>query len=90
MLLNEIFRVFVCLFLGNAVDAFHVLPVPGSVIGLVLLYIKLSWLGEAPQPLGQLADHMLGWLVSFAAFAGCQSASAADSTAPNTRKNLPR
>jgi holin-like protein len=62
MLLTEIFRVFVFLFIGNAVDAFHVLPVPGSVIGLILLYANLCWLGEIPKPLGQLADHLLGWL----------------------------
>ncbi|HME23450.1 MAG TPA: CidA/LrgA family protein [Acetobacteraceae bacterium] len=35
------------------------LPVPGPVIALVLLYANLTWLGRIPENLGALADRIL-------------------------------
>ena len=61
-MLEEIARLFVCFALGEILSRSGLLPFPGSVIGLVLLYINLMILGRLPAALGTLADNVLGFL----------------------------
>ena len=61
-MLEEIARLFVCFALGEILSRSGLLPFPGSVIGLVLLYAHLLILGRLPAALGILADNVLGFL----------------------------
>ena len=61
-MLEEIARLFVCVAFGEILSRSGVLPFPGSVIGLVLLYTNLVILGRLPAALGTLADSVLGLL----------------------------
>lgn len=61
-MLEEIARLFVCFALGEILSRSGLLPFPGSVIGLVLLYANLLILGRLPAALGILADNVLGFL----------------------------
>jgi holin-like protein len=55
----EISRVLCCLALGEIVSRFSPIPLPGSVLGLLLLFGWLWHLGRVPPNLGSLADRML-------------------------------
>ena len=59
-MLEAVARVLVWLGLGEILMRLGVLPVPGPVTGLVLLYTDLTWHGRLPDDLGQLADRLLG------------------------------
>ncbi len=61
-MLEEIARLFVCFALGEILSRSGLLPFPGSVTGLVLLYANLLILGRLPAALGTLADNVLGFL----------------------------
>ncbi len=61
-MLEEIARLFVCFAFGETLSRSGLLPFPGSVIGLVLLYANLLILGRLPAALGALADNVLGFL----------------------------
>ena len=61
-MLEEIARLFVCFALGEILARSGLLPFPGSVIGLVLLYANLLILGHLPLALGTLADNILSFL----------------------------
>ncbi len=61
-MLEEIARLFMCFALGEILSRTGLLPFPGSVIGLVLLYANLLILGRLPAMLGTLADNVLGFL----------------------------
>ncbi len=61
-MLEEIARLFMCFALGEILSRTGLLPFPGSVIGLVLLYANLLILGRLPALLGTLADNVLGFL----------------------------
>lgn len=55
----EVCRVMCCLALGEIASRFSPLPLPGSVIGLLLLFAWLCGLGRIPAGLDILADRML-------------------------------
>ncbi|SFM34995.1 CidA/LrgA family protein [Methylobacterium pseudosasicola] len=58
-MLEAIARVIVWLGLGEVLTRLGLVPVPGPVIGLVLLYLDLLWHRSLPDDLGRLADRML-------------------------------
>ncbi|MBV8104683.1 MAG: CidA/LrgA family protein [Hyphomicrobiales bacterium] len=62
MLITEALRVLACLCAGEILSGVGLLPFPGPVIGLVFLLANLALIGEVPQPLGRLADHVLAVL----------------------------
>ena len=64
-MIEEIARVFCFLVAGEMLARTGMLPIPGSVIGLVLLYANLLWIGRVPDNLGPLADRVLQCLGLF-------------------------
>lgn len=58
-MLEAIARVIVWLGLGEILTRLGLIPVPGPVTGLVLLYLDLLWHKTLPDDLGRLADRML-------------------------------
>lgn len=58
-MLNEIARVLVWLGIGEVLARLGLLPIPGPVIGLVLLYVSIAVQGRMPDELGALADRVL-------------------------------
>ena len=58
-MLEAIARVIVWSGLGEILTRLGLLPVPGPVLGLVLLYLDLLWHKTLPDDLGRLADRML-------------------------------
>ena len=58
-MLEAIARVIVWLGLGEVLMRLGLVPVPGPVTGLVLLYLDLLWHQSLPEDLGRLADRML-------------------------------
>jgi len=61
-MIDQITKVFACLLLGEILSRTGILPFPGSVIGLVLLFADLLRRGSLPRPLSGLADHVLAFL----------------------------
>jgi holin-like protein len=61
-MLEEIARVLVWLGLGEILARLGVLPIPGPVIGLMLLYCNILFRRELPKNLGALADRILQYL----------------------------
>ena len=58
-MLEPIARVTVWSGLGEVLSQLGLVPVPGPVTGLVLLYLDLLWHRTLPDDLGRLADRML-------------------------------
>ena len=58
-MLEEIARVLFWLGIGEILARLGVLPIPGPVIGLVLLYGNILFRRELPENLGALADRIL-------------------------------
>ncbi|MDP4027107.1 CidA/LrgA family protein [Methylobacterium sp. NEAU 140] len=58
-MLEAVARVLVWLGLGEILMRLGLVPVPGPVSGLVLLYLDLLRRGHLPEDLGRLADRML-------------------------------
>lgn len=58
-MLEAIARVTVWSGLGEVLSRLGLVPVPGPVNGLVLLYLDLLWHRTLPDDLGRLADRML-------------------------------
>jgi holin-like protein len=58
-MLEEIARVLFWLGVGEVTLRLGLLPIPGPVIGLVLLYTNLTVRGRLPDDLGALADRVL-------------------------------
>lgn len=58
-MLEAVARVLVWLGLGEILMRLGLVPVPGPVTGLVLLYLDLLRQGHLPDDLGRLADRML-------------------------------
>ena len=56
-MLEQLARVLFWLACGEVVSRLGLLPVPGPVIGLVLLYLELAARGRLPDDLGALADR---------------------------------
>ena len=61
-MLAELTRVFACLAAGELLSRSGVMPFPGPVIGLVVLYANLMVLRFVPEKLGALADTVLSFL----------------------------
>lgn len=55
-MIEAISRVLLWLALGEAIARGAGLPVPGAVVGLLLLYGDLARAGDVPRPLAELAD----------------------------------
>lgn len=51
-----------CQLAGETLVQLAGLPVPGPVIGMVLLLVGLLWLGEPPQALRTVSDTLLRYL----------------------------
>ena len=51
--------------LGEVLSQAIALPVPGPVVGMVLLAAALIWRGRLPDGLGQVADVLLRYLSLF-------------------------
>lgn len=58
-MLVELCRVITCLALGEILHRSGLVPVTGSVLGLLLLYTNLLYLQRVPKELGALADRVL-------------------------------
>lgn len=58
-MLLELSRVSLCLALGEILHRSGLAPVTGAVLGLLLLYANLLYLGRVPKELGALADCVL-------------------------------
>ncbi len=54
-----------CQLLGEVVSRTLALPVPGPVVGMVLLAGLLIWRGRLPDDLGRAADFLLSHLSLF-------------------------
>ena len=61
-MLQELARVFVCLAVGEVLSRVVGVPLPGSVLGLLLLLLNLAALRRVPDALGALADSVLSLL----------------------------
>ncbi len=61
-MLEELARVLLWLGLGEVLARLGILPIPGPVIGLVLLYANTLFRRELPENLGALADRILQYL----------------------------
>ncbi len=48
-----------CQLAGEVIVGFLGLPVPGPVLGMVLLFLLLLWRGEVPEALDQTANGLL-------------------------------
>ena len=51
--------IFTCHFIGEFIVVLTDIPVPGPVVGMVILFIGLLIHGKVPDALGQVADFLL-------------------------------
>lgn len=58
-MLEAVARVLIWLCVGEILTRLALIPMPGPVIGLVLLYLDLLWHKRLPDDLGKLADRLL-------------------------------
>lgn len=58
-MLSFLTLIFVCQFLGELMTRLLAFPVPGPVIGMVLLFLYLMVRGDVPAPLEQTANGLL-------------------------------
>ncbi len=58
-MLKAIVTLFLCLAIGNAINKLTGVPLPGGVIGLVLMLILLIWRGGPDQPLKDTSHFLL-------------------------------
>lgn len=59
-MLTYLTLILLCQLLGEISVGVLALPVPGPVLGMVLLFIYLMIRGEVPEELGQTANSLLG------------------------------
>ena len=52
-------RVFVCLATGEVLARLSPWAFPGPVLGFLVLFVDLCWMGAVPEALGTVADRML-------------------------------
>ena len=57
-MLNYLTLIFVCQLLGEMITGALGLPIPGPVLGMVLLFGFLMWRGNVPSPLGEVAGSL--------------------------------
>jgi holin-like protein len=62
MVLSFLAVLLLCQLAGEVFVALTGLPVPGPVVGLVLLFMGLRWHGQVPEGLGRVVDTLLGHL----------------------------
>ena len=58
-MLKAIISLFLCLVVGDAINRLTGLPLPGGVIGLVLMLAFLIWRGGPDQPLKETSHFLL-------------------------------
>ncbi len=58
-MLHALTAILCCQLVGEVVVAFTGLPVPGPVVGMVLLFLGLLVLGKVPTGLAQVGDGLL-------------------------------
>ncbi len=58
-MLRALLTLFVCLAIGNAINRLSGLPLPGSVIGLLLMLMLLIWRRGPDEPLKQTCHFLL-------------------------------
>jgi len=51
-----------CQLIGELIVLFLDVPIPGPVVGMLLLFLGLMIRGEIPEPLSQTANGLLGQL----------------------------
>ena len=56
---------FVMLFTGQALIGILGLPLPGPLVGLLLLFLALLFRGKLPAPLGTVCNFLLSHLMLF-------------------------
>ncbi|MFV0359440.1 CidA/LrgA family protein [Tropicimonas sp.] len=61
-MLGYLTLIFVCQLAGEVIAGILKLPVPGPVIGMVLLFVYLSLRGAVPEDLGQTAGALLRYM----------------------------
>ena len=59
-MLRYLTLIFTCQLLGELAAGALALPVPGPVIGMVLLFAFLVWRGAVPEALGSTANGLQG------------------------------
>ncbi len=59
-MLQALTAIFACQLAGEAITVAGGLPLPGPVIGMVLLFIILMARGHVPSALGRVGDTLLG------------------------------
>ena len=58
-MLNAITLLLLFQLAGEAIAMFFVLPVPGPVIGMALLFVVLAWRGGPSMPMRESAQNLL-------------------------------
>jgi holin-like protein len=61
-MLNYLTLVFSCQLAGEMMVTALRIPLPGPVLGMVLLFVFLSWKGGVPQELARIGDALLSSL----------------------------
>ena len=61
-MLEAIAVLLLCQLAGELIVLFLELPIPGPVIGMILLFLGLMIRGNVPEPLAQTANGLLGQL----------------------------
>ncbi|MDN3517007.1 CidA/LrgA family protein [Aquisalimonas lutea] len=61
-LIHGMLGILACQLAGEAIVQLAGIPVPGPVIGLVLLFAFLLWYGEPPPALRRVSDTLLDYL----------------------------
>ncbi|SNS23092.1 CidA/LrgA family protein [Tropicimonas sediminicola] len=59
-MLNYLTLIFLCQLLGEIGVGLLGLPIPGPVLGMVLLFLFLMVRGRVPEPLGEVAGGLQG------------------------------
>lgn len=62
MRLGSITLLFICQLSGEIIAKVTELPIPGPVIGMVILFIILCLLGKTPDELENFSNSLLGYL----------------------------
>jgi len=61
-MLNYLTLIFTCQLVGELISKALAIPVPGPVIGMILLFLFLVYKGSIPEKLASIADGLLSHL----------------------------
>jgi len=61
-MLGYLTLILLCQLSGEIIAKMAKLPVPGPVIGMVILFLILSFIGKTPKELDIVGDFLLGYL----------------------------